>query len=67
MQFSIDAIRNFLIQDTECYCEIIIQENAYDNTKWNYTTFINMNNCFLTESGSGAKNDVIVYTSNIHK
>lgn len=44
MQFSIEAIRNFLIQDTECYREMIIQENDYDNTKWNYTTFIDMNN-----------------------
>ncbi|MEW9576760.1 hypothetical protein U9K47_15615 [Bacillus toyonensis] len=23
---------------------MIIQENDYDNTKWNYTTFIDMNN-----------------------
>ncbi|MED1407144.1 hypothetical protein P4U07_31270, partial [Bacillus mycoides] len=44
MQFSIDAIRNFLIQDMESYREMILQENDYDNMKWSYTTFIDMNN-----------------------
>ncbi|MGU9546067.1 hypothetical protein [Bacillus cereus] len=44
MHFSIDAIRNFLIQDMESYHEMILQENDYDNMKWSYTTFIDMNN-----------------------
>ncbi|MFJ8119965.1 hypothetical protein [Bacillus mycoides] len=44
MHFSIDAIRNFLIQDMESYREMILQENDYDNMKWSYTTFIDMNN-----------------------
>ncbi|PHD05848.1 hypothetical protein COF54_16450 [Bacillus toyonensis] len=44
MQFSIDAIRNFLIHDMESYREMLLQENDYDNMKWSYTTFIDMNN-----------------------
>ncbi len=44
MQFAIDAIRNFLIQDMESCREMILQENDYDSMKWRYTTFIDMNN-----------------------
>ncbi|MGX5575912.1 hypothetical protein [Bacillus toyonensis] len=44
MQFSIDAIRNFSIQDMESYREMLLQENDYDSMKWCYTTFIDMNN-----------------------
>ena len=44
MQFSINAIRNFFIQDMESYSEMLLQENDYDSMKWRYTTFIDMNN-----------------------